>query len=70
MQSEGVFVNKKDVKHIGLRVSPEMHRKLVYIAEYDARSVNGLTLNLLSRCIRDFEREHGPITEDDLKEDV
>ena len=65
-----MFVNKKDVKHIGLRVSPEMHRKLVYIAEYDAKSVNGLTLNLLSRCIRDFEREHGPITEDDLKEDV
>lgn len=63
-------MNKKDVKHIGLRVSPEMHRKLVYIAEYDARSVNGLTLSLLNRCIRDFEKEHGPITEKDLEANV
>lgn len=59
-------MNKKDVKHIGLRVSPEMHRKLVYIAEYDARNVNSLALSLLNQCIRDFEKEHGPITAEDL----
>lgn len=60
-------MNKKEVKHIGLRVSPEMHKKLVYIAEYDARNVNSLALSLLNQCIRDFEKEHGPITAEDLE---
>jgi len=60
-------MNKKEVKHIGLRVSPEMHRKLVYIAEYDARNVNSLAMSLLNQCIRDFEKEHGPISPEDLK---
>ena len=60
-------MNKKDVKHIGLRVSPEMHRKLAYIAEYDARNVNSLALRLFNQCIRDFEKEHGPITTEDLE---
>ena len=43
-----------------------MHRKLVYIAEYDARNVNSLALSLFNQCIRDFEKEHGPITAEDL----
>ena len=60
-------MDKKEVKHIGLRVSPEMHRKLVYIAEYDARNVNSLAMSLLNQCIRDFEKEHGPISPEDLE---
>ena len=60
-------MDKKDVKHIGLRVSPEMHKKLVYIAEYDARSVNSLTMSLLNQCIRAFEKEHGPIKQEDME---
>lgn len=59
-------MEKREVKHIGLRISPEMHKKLVYIAEYDARNVNSLTMSLLYQCIRDFEKEHGPITAEDL----
>lgn len=60
-------MNKREVKHIGLRVSPEMHKKLVYIAEYDARSVNSLTISLLNQCIRKFEKEHGPIRQEDME---
>ena len=60
-------MDKKEIKHIGLRVSPEMHRKLVYIAEYDARNVNSLALSLFNQCIRDFEKEHGPIAAEDLE---
>lgn len=61
-------MDKKEVKHIGLRVSPEMHRKLAYIADYDARNVNSLTMSLLYQCIREFEKEHGPIQLDEQGE--
>lgn len=52
---------KNIVKNIGLRVSPEIRRKLNYIAEYEGRTINGQTLYLIQRCIREFEKEHGPI---------
>lgn len=57
--------SKKEV--IYNRVSPKVHRKLKYIAQYEGRTVNGQTLYLIQKCIREFEKEHGPITEDDLK---
>ena len=61
-------MKEKEIKHIGLRVSPEIHKKLAYIARYDGRTVNGLALYLLNRCVRDFEKEHGPITPEDLEQ--
>lgn len=55
----------EEVKHIGLRVSPEIHRKLKYIAEYEGRSINGQAYYLILSCIREFEKINGPIPEDD-----
>ncbi len=52
---------KKDIKSIGLRVRPETHQKLKYIAEYEGRTINGQALYLIQTCIREFEKEHGPI---------
>ena len=43
------------------RVSPEIHQKLKYIAQYEGRTVNGQALYLILNCIRDFEKENGPI---------
>ena len=60
-------MEKRQVKNIGLRVSPEVHRKLQYIARYEGRTINGQAYYLIQKCIRDFERENGPITEEDLK---
>lgn len=57
----------EEIKHIGLRVSPEVHKKLQYIARYEGRTINGQAHYLILSCIRKFEKEHGPITEDDLK---
>ena len=48
-------------KNIGLRVLPEVHRKLQYIARYEGRTINGQVGHLIQTCIRQFEREHGPI---------
>lgn len=60
-------MSTKEIKHIGLRVSPEVHKKLQYIAQYEGRTINGQAYYLILSCIRRFEKEHGPITEDDLK---
>ena len=57
----------RDVKHIGLRVSPEIHKKLCYIADYEGRTINGQAYYLINQCIRDFEKEHGPIQLEDLQ---
>ncbi len=58
-------MNQKEVKNIGLRVSPEIHRKLRYIANYEGRTINGQAYYLILSCIRTFEQEHGPIPPED-----
>ena len=57
----------KGRKHLSIRMDEEMHDKFQYIAAYEGRSMSGQILYLIQRCVRDFEKEHGPITEDDLK---
>ena len=61
-------MKENEIKYIGLRVSPEMHKKLAYIANYDDRTVSSLALHLFNRCIRDFEKEHGVIKVEELKD--
>ena len=51
----------KQIKNIGLRVTPEIHAKLRSIAEYEGRTINGQVLWLINRCIRDFEKENGEL---------
>ncbi len=57
---------KRD-KHLGITINSEMHGKLTYISSYEGRSMSGQILYLVQKCIREFEREHGPIREEDLK---
>lgn len=57
---------KKEVKHIGLRVAPEVHRKLAYISKYEGRSINGQVYHLIQNAIVRFEFDHGTITEKDM----
>ncbi len=59
-------MQKEKIKHIGLRVEPEVHKKIRYIAKYEGRTINGQTLYLVLSCIREFEKKHGKITETDL----
>ena len=51
---------KRD-KHLGITITSELHRKLVYISAYECRSMSGQILHLIQCCGRDFEKEHGPI---------
>ena len=55
----------KREKHLGITITSELHRKLVYISAYEGRSMSGQILHLIQCCIRDFEKEHGPIEDQD-----
>ena len=48
-------------KHLGIRIDPQLHAKLHYIARYEGRSANGQILYLVRQCVRRFEQEHGAI---------
>lgn len=51
----------KDKSHLSIRMNSELHDKFQYVASYEGRSMSKQILYLLSKCVRDFEREHGPI---------
>ena len=62
LHANGVYATmEKKIKNVGLRVSPETHRKLRFIADYEGRTLNGQVHYLIQQCIREFEKEHGPI---------
>lgn len=48
-------------KHLGLRIDPQTHAKLFFIARYEGRTGNAQILYLIQNCIKAFEREHGAI---------
>ncbi len=50
---------------LSIRMNKELHDKFQYIAAYDGRSMSGQIIYLLNKCVRDFEKEHGPIELDD-----
>lgn len=54
------------IKCISFRLDEQLVEKLYYIAEYEARSLNGQVLVLARNCISQFEKEHGVITEEDI----
>lgn len=54
-------------KHLSIRMDQELHDKIQYIAAYMGRSMSGQILYLMQECVRSFEKEHGPIREEDLK---
>ena len=54
---------KRD-KHLGFKMSQELHDKLVYIASYEGRSMSGQILYLIQKNIREFEQLHGQISRD------
>ena len=55
-------------KHLGIRIDPELHYKLHFIAKYEGRSANGQILYLIRKCIAEFEELHGEIVIDYTKD--
>lgn len=58
---------KKERIHLSIRMDRELHDKFQHIAAYEGRSMSGQILYMIQSCVREFEKEYGPITEDDLK---
>ena len=53
--------------HLSIRTDKTLHDRLQYIAAYEGRSMSGQILYLIQKCIREFEKEHGPIEAGDVK---
>ena len=51
--------------HLSIRTDKELHDKLQYISAYKGRSMCGQVLHLIQTCIREFEKDHGPIQLED-----
>ena len=52
-------------KHLSLRIDADLLRRFDYVAKYDDRSMNGMLLSLVRKCIADFEQEHGKIPDEE-----
>ena len=68
-----LLVNKQKEKstmkksaHLGIKIDPELHDKLKYIARYEGRSMSGQILYLITSAVRAFEKEHGEITPEEI----
>lgn len=56
-----------DKTHLSIRMDDRLHDKFRYVAGAEGRSMSGQILYLIQKNIREFEKEHGPIPEDELK---
>ena len=65
--TEGITLTD-DKSRYTLRIEPELLRKLGYIAEYEGRTKNRELEQMIKKRIAEFEREHGPIADEDEKE--
>ncbi len=57
----------KTKRHVSIRTDGEMLDKFYYASKFNGRSGSSQIIYLMRKFIADFEKENGPITEDDLK---
>ena len=50
------------VKSVSIRIEEAMLEKIGYVADYEGRSINSHILCLTREDIKQFEKEHGPIS--------
>jgi hypothetical protein len=54
-------------RHISIRANADMLDKFYYVSRYNGRSGSGQILFLMRSLIDNFEKEHGEITDSDIK---
>lgn len=52
--------------HLSIRMDSELHDKFQFVAKYEGRSMSKQILHLMTTTVRDFEKEHGTITVEDM----
>ena len=50
-----------DKTHLSIRMDAVLHDKFKYVAGADGRSMSGEILYLIQKCVRDYEKQYGPI---------
>ncbi len=58
----------KQSSGLTIHMDPELHDKFQYVAQFNGRSMSKQMLQLMMNCVREFEKEHGPITDEDLSQ--
>ena len=56
-----------DKAYLSIRMNRQLHDKFQSASAYEGRSMSGQIVHLKQENIRRFEKEHGPITEQDIK---
>lgn len=54
--------------YLSIRMDKQTHDKIQYVAAFEGRSMSGQIVHLMQKCIRDFEKEHGAITVEDMED--
>lgn len=44
-----------------LRIDPTLHKKIKYIADYEGRTQNSEIVQLIKKCVHDYEKQYGVI---------
>ncbi len=57
----------KDTKFLSVRMDEALYGKFWYTAEYEGRSMNSQVVLLIRKCVREYEQEHGAISESSEK---
>lgn len=52
---------RKDEKSLSLRIDADLLKRFEHVAKYNDRSINGMLLHLVRKCIAAFETENGKI---------
>lgn len=60
-------MNRDNEKHFGLRVDGEILAKFRYVCGYKGRSANSQIIQLMLKCIAEYEQKHGKIDLEDTK---
>ena len=56
-----------DKTYLSVRMDSRLHDRFRYVAGAEGRTMSGQIMYLIQKCVRDYEKEHGPIPEDELK---
>lgn len=59
---------KDNLPRYTMRIPKELLDRLQYIAKYEGRSANKQLEQLVKRCIAEFEKEHGRISDEMINE--
>lgn len=59
---------EKKIKNISFKIEEELLQKFHFVCKYEGRNAKGQLLYYINSLVRDFEKEHGKITPEDMEQ--